>query len=72
MLNSPDIPSILIETGYLTNPEEAQRLSNRNFQERMALAIADGVANYFAKAAGRHAGCLAEGNSVIPTSWLRV
>ena len=50
VLNSPDIPSILIETGYLTNPEEAQRLSNRNFQERMALAIADGVANYFYEA----------------------
>ena len=50
MLNSPDIPSILIETGYLTNPEEAQRLSNRNFQERMALAIADGVASYFYEA----------------------
>lgn len=50
VLNSPDIPSILIETGYLTNPEEAQRLSNRNFQERMALAIADGVTSYFYEA----------------------
>ncbi|MDP7402294.1 MAG: N-acetylmuramoyl-L-alanine amidase [Gammaproteobacteria bacterium] len=50
VLNSPDIPSILIETGYLTNPEEAQQLSNRNFQERMALAIADGVTSYFYEA----------------------
>ncbi|MEC7893237.1 MAG: N-acetylmuramoyl-L-alanine amidase [Pseudomonadota bacterium] len=50
VLNSPDIPSILIETGYLTNPEEAQQLSNRNFQERMALAIADGITSYFYEA----------------------
>ena len=47
VLNSPDIPSILIETGYLTNPEEARRLSSGDFQERMAMAIAEGVANYF-------------------------
>ena len=70
VLNSPDIPSILIETGYLTNPEEAQRLSNRNFQERMALAIADGVANYFYEAPPD--GTLVawqRANGVIPTSY---
>ena len=70
VLNSPDIPSILIETGYLTNPEEAQRLSNRNFQERMALAIADGVANYFYEAPPD--GTLVAGqkaNGVIPISY---
>ena len=70
VLNSPDIPSILIETGYLTNPEEAQRLSNRNFQERMALAIADGVANYFYEAPpdGTLVAWQKE-NGVIPTSY---
>jgi N-acetylmuramoyl-L-alanine amidase len=47
VLNSPDIPSILVETGYLTNPEEAQRLNTRGFQQRMAAAIAQGVMNYF-------------------------
>ena len=70
VLNSPDIPSILIETGYLTNPEEAQRLSNRSFQERMALAIADGVANYFYEAPPD--GTLVawqRANGVIPTSY---
>jgi len=70
VLNSPDIPSILIETGYLTNPEEARRLSNRNFQERMALAIADGVANYFYEAPPD--GTLVawqEANGVIPSSY---
>ena len=70
VLNSPDIPSILIETGYLTNPEEAQRLSNRSFQERMALAIAYGVANYFYEAPPD--GTLVawqKANGVIPTSY---
>ncbi|NKB35062.1 MAG: LysM peptidoglycan-binding domain-containing protein [Pseudomonadales bacterium] len=47
VLNSPDIPSILIETGYLTNPNEAQRLNSSGFQRNMAQAIAQGIMNYF-------------------------
>ena len=47
VLNSPDIPSILIETGYLTNPDEARRLNSSRFRNRMATAIAQGVINYF-------------------------
>ena len=47
VLNSPDIPSILIETGYLTNPEEARRLSSASFQKSIAQAIAQGITNYF-------------------------
>jgi N-acetylmuramoyl-L-alanine amidase len=50
VLNSPDIPSILIETGYLTNPEEAKRLNSPSFQKTMAQAIAQGIMNYFYKA----------------------
>ena len=69
VLNSPDIPSILIETGYLTNPEEAQRLSNRNFQERMAFAIADGVTSYFYEAPpGGTLVAWQKENGVIPKS----
>ena len=47
VLKSPDIPSMLIETGYLTNPDEARRLNSSSFQQKMARAIAQGVANYF-------------------------
>lgn len=47
VLNSPDIPSILIETGYLTNPDEARKLNTPGFQERMAAAMAQGIMNYF-------------------------
>lgn len=47
VLNSPDIPSILIETGYLTNPAEADRLNSPGFQRTMAAAIARGIQAYF-------------------------
>jgi N-acetylmuramoyl-L-alanine amidase len=47
VLNSPDIPSMLIETGYLTNPDDASRLNSSSFQNKMAGAIARGVKNYF-------------------------
>lgn len=47
VLNSPDIPSMLIETGYLTNPDDARQLNNPAFQRKMANAMAKGVRNYF-------------------------
>lgn len=46
-LRSPDIPSILIETGYLSNPGEADRLRSSGYQSRLADAIVQGVRNYF-------------------------
>ena len=47
VLKSPDIPSILIETGFLTNPTDAKRLSNPKHQEKVARAILDGILGYF-------------------------
>ncbi len=47
VLNSPDIPSMLIETGYLTNPDDAKKLNSSSFQNQIASAIARGVKNYF-------------------------
>ena len=47
VLKSPDIPSMLIETGYLTNPDEARRLNTAAFQQKLARGIAQGVMNYF-------------------------
>ena len=47
VLNSPDIPSILIETGYLSNPDDARRLNSSGFQQQVAAAIARGIMNYF-------------------------
>ncbi len=47
VLKSPDIPSILIETGYLTNPEEAKRLNTRAFQRQLAAGMGRGIMDYF-------------------------
>lgn len=47
VLKSPDIPSILIESGYLTNPDEARRLNTSAFQQKLARGIAQGVMDYF-------------------------
>ena len=46
VLKSPDVPSILIETGFLSNPEEARLLSSRSHQDKVATAIADGIRGY--------------------------
>ncbi len=47
VLKSPDIPSILVETGFISNPAEARKLSTRNYQQQMARAIFDGVSQHF-------------------------
>jgi N-acetylmuramoyl-L-alanine amidase len=43
VLKSPDIPSLLIETGYISNPAEARKLATRSHQARLANAIFKGV-----------------------------
>lgn len=47
VLKSPDIPSLLIETGFISNPTESQRLSSAAYQQKMAEAIYSGLADYF-------------------------
>jgi N-acetylmuramoyl-L-alanine amidase len=47
VLKSPDIPSILVETGFISNPTEARRLNNADYRFRMARAIFTGVNDYF-------------------------
>ena len=49
VLRSPDIPSLLIETGFLSNRSDAKRLSNRREQEKIAAAIFEGIKRYFEK-----------------------
>lgn len=48
VLKAPDIPSILVETAFLTNPEEERRLKDDKYQDKMALAILEGIRKYFA------------------------
>jgi N-acetylmuramoyl-L-alanine amidase len=49
VLKAPDIPSILIETAFISNPEEERKLRDAAYQHKMAEAIADGIRAYFAK-----------------------
>ena len=47
VLKSPDVPSVLVETGFISNPDEEKRLTEKEFQQRMARAITQGVRDYF-------------------------
>lgn len=49
VLKAPDIPSILIETAFISNPEEERKLSDAGYQSKMADAIAEGIRTYFSK-----------------------
>jgi N-acetylmuramoyl-L-alanine amidase len=49
VLKAPDIPSILIETAFISNPEEEAKLTDNRYQEQMADAIMNGIISYFSK-----------------------
>ncbi len=46
VLKSPDIPSILVETGFITNRSEEQRLLSQRFQQQLVNQIYDGIVDY--------------------------
>lgn len=50
VLKSPDMPSILVETGFISNPGEAERLATRSYQRSMARAIGEGIGAWFLSA----------------------
>ena len=49
VLKAPDIPSILVETAFISNPEEEARLKDPDYQAELAAALASGVERYFAR-----------------------
>ena len=49
VLKAPDIPSILVETAFISNPEEEAKLTDENYQEQMAEALKRGIRKYIAK-----------------------
>ncbi len=51
VLRSPDVPSMLIETGFITNPNEEKKLSDPAHRERLASAVVSGVREYFSEQA---------------------
>jgi N-acetylmuramoyl-L-alanine amidase len=69
VLKSPDIPSMLVETAYISNPQEEQRLRAQSRQAKIAAAIHQGVHDYFYAnpPAGTRIAQLASGASPHPT-----
>ena len=49
VLKAPDIPSILVETAFISNPEEEKRLRDENYQQEMAQALLNGIKAYLAQ-----------------------
>jgi N-acetylmuramoyl-L-alanine amidase len=47
VLKSPDIPSILVETGFISNPGEAKKLATSSYRKKMARAIHRGIKDWF-------------------------
>lgn len=48
VLKSPDIPSILVETAFISNPDEEKKLRSSKYQDRLAKAVFSGLQDYFA------------------------
>jgi N-acetylmuramoyl-L-alanine amidase len=49
VLKAPDIPSILVETAFISNPEEEAKLRDAGYQGELVSALANGIKRYFAK-----------------------
>jgi N-acetylmuramoyl-L-alanine amidase len=48
VLKAPDIPSVLVETAFISNPDEEARLKSEDYQEQLADALMQGIKRYFA------------------------
>jgi N-acetylmuramoyl-L-alanine amidase len=59
VLTAHDVPSILVETAFISNPEEEKRLNDAAYQDKLARAILDGIRDYFSKNPPRPASPLA-------------
>jgi len=52
VLNNPSVPSLLLETGYITNRPERRNLMTPSYRHKFCLAIADGLSRYWIKSSG--------------------
>ena len=59
VLKAPDVPSILVETAFISNPQEEKRLNDESYQDKLARAILQGIRDYVAKHPPRPASPLA-------------
>lgn len=49
VLKAPDIPSVLIETAFISNPDEEEKLRSQDYQDQLADAVMRGIKRYFAR-----------------------
>lgn len=49
VLTAPNIPSILVETAFISNPEEEKRLNDEDYQDKLARALLEGIRDFLAK-----------------------
>ena len=49
VLKAPDVPSILVETAFISNPQEEKRLNDESYQNKLARAVLDGIRDYIVK-----------------------
>jgi len=49
VLKAPDIPSVLVETAFISNPKEEKKLISEAYQQKMAIALRNGIRQFFAK-----------------------
>lgn len=49
VLKAPDIPSVLVETAFISNPEEEQKLRNERYQDQLVEALMRGIVQYFSR-----------------------
>jgi N-acetylmuramoyl-L-alanine amidase len=47
VLKAPDIPSVLVETAFISNPDEERRLNSQDYQNKLADALMRGIERYF-------------------------
>src|SRR5712692_9193597 len=59
VLKSPSVPSILVETAFISNPQEEKRLNDQAYQDKLARAILEGIRDYIARHPPRPASPLA-------------
>jgi N-acetylmuramoyl-L-alanine amidase len=59
VLKAPDVPSILVETAFISNPQEESRLKDERYQDKMARAMLAGIKRYFSMHPPRPQGPLA-------------
>ena len=66
VLKAPDVPSILVETAFISNPDEEKRLNDQAYQDRLARALLAGIKQYIAKHPPRPHGPLAQAGGRAP------